>query len=438
MLPVAIFVCCGWIVSVCIHEFGHAVVAYWGGDTSVKDKGYLTLNPLKYTDPGLSLILPIIFLLMGGIALPGAAVYINRRQLRNRWWQSAVSAAGPIASILVTLLLAIPFWMGWASLDGEQWIWPALAFLISLEIYIVLLNLLPIPSLDGYGIIEPWLPRKIQIKLSKFAKYGIAVLFILLLFVPPFNQYLLGLSFKIGKILGVPTLMVFKGYQLFKRSSSVLLLVVIGIILLGRRLINPQDALYNKGNKFLKLQQYDKAIVAYDKVIQAKPDFYNAWFTRGVALRYLQRYEEALASYDKAIQIKTDFYLAWYYKGLLLEELQHYEEAVAAYDKALKIEPNDPAIWTSRGVALGYLRRYEEAIASCNKAIQIQSDYGYAWYNKAGCYAEQGVINLAIDNLKQAINLDSDRFIKHAKADSSFDLIRESEHFKKLIGESAG
>ncbi|WP_233220817.1 hypothetical protein [Chlorogloea sp. CCALA 695] len=55
MLQVSIFVCVGWILSVCLHEFDHAIVAYWGGDTSVKDKGYLTLNPLKYTNINLCL-----------------------------------------------------------------------------------------------------------------------------------------------------------------------------------------------------------------------------------------------------------------------------------------------------------------------------------------------------------------------------------------------
>jgi len=65
----------GWIFSLCLHEFSHALVAYYGGDTTVKDKGYLTFNPLKYTHPFLSLILPLIILLMGGIGLPGGAVY---------------------------------------------------------------------------------------------------------------------------------------------------------------------------------------------------------------------------------------------------------------------------------------------------------------------------------------------------------------------------
>jgi hypothetical protein len=50
VLQVSIFVCAGWILSVCLHKFGYAIVAYWGSDTSVKDKGYLTLNLLKYTN----------------------------------------------------------------------------------------------------------------------------------------------------------------------------------------------------------------------------------------------------------------------------------------------------------------------------------------------------------------------------------------------------
>ncbi len=96
MWLVAVFVCLGWVLSLCLHEFGHAITAYWGGDTSVKDKGYLTLNPFKYTDPGLSLFMPLLFLLLGGFALPGGAVYIDNSKLRNRWWNSAVSAAGSV------------------------------------------------------------------------------------------------------------------------------------------------------------------------------------------------------------------------------------------------------------------------------------------------------------------------------------------------------
>ena len=64
----------GWVFSLCLHEFSHALVAYYGGDTTVREKGYLTFNPLKYTHPVYSIVLPLLFLVMGGIGLPGGAV----------------------------------------------------------------------------------------------------------------------------------------------------------------------------------------------------------------------------------------------------------------------------------------------------------------------------------------------------------------------------
>ena len=97
-LAVLALVASGWIVSLCLHEFGHALAAYLGGDHAVADTGYLTLDPLKYTDPVLSLVLPILYLFLGGFGLPGGAVYIRTGLLRSAAWASVVSAAGPFAT----------------------------------------------------------------------------------------------------------------------------------------------------------------------------------------------------------------------------------------------------------------------------------------------------------------------------------------------------
>ncbi len=102
-----IVVLIGWIFSLSLHEFAHALVAYYGGDTSVKDKGYLTFNPLKYTHPLYSIALPLLFLFMGGIGLPGGAVYIETWRLRSGKWRSAVSLAGPSANIILVIIIAI-------------------------------------------------------------------------------------------------------------------------------------------------------------------------------------------------------------------------------------------------------------------------------------------------------------------------------------------
>ena len=71
---VFVLVVAGWLVSLCLHEFGHAYTAWKFGDHDIAVRGYLTLNPLKYSNPMLSLGLPLLFIALGGIGLPGGAV----------------------------------------------------------------------------------------------------------------------------------------------------------------------------------------------------------------------------------------------------------------------------------------------------------------------------------------------------------------------------
>ena len=100
-----IVVLVGWILSLSLHEFSHALVAYMGGDYTVREKGYLTFNPLKYTHPVYSLLLPLLFLVMGGIGLPGGAVYIETWRLRSKNWRTAVSLAGPLSHLLLDIIV---------------------------------------------------------------------------------------------------------------------------------------------------------------------------------------------------------------------------------------------------------------------------------------------------------------------------------------------
>src|SRR5512143_100914 len=141
-----ILVLVGWVFSLCVHEFSHAAVAYAVGDTTVRDKGYLTFNPLKYTHPVYSIVLPLLFLALGGIGLPGGAVYIETWRLRSRRWQSAVSLAGPSMNILVALVLALLLQIPAVATSTMG---PGLAFLAYLQITAAVINLIPLPPLDA-------------------------------------------------------------------------------------------------------------------------------------------------------------------------------------------------------------------------------------------------------------------------------------------------
>jgi tetratricopeptide (TPR) repeat protein len=192
------------------------------------------------------------------------------------------------------------------------------------------------------------------------------------------------------------------------------------------------EAWHNRGIALGTLGRFEEAIASYDEALKIKPDYHEAWYNRGYALFNLGRFEEAIASYDNALKIKPDYHEAWNNRGIALFNLGRLEEAIASYDNALKFKPDYHYAWFSRGNALRQLGRLEEAIASCDEALKIKPDDASAYFNKACYYALQENIPLALDNLKQAINLGS-QFLEDAKTDTDFDKIRQDSRFINLL-----
>jgi Zn-dependent protease len=216
-LPLTVlFVIGGWVTSLCIHEFGHAFVAYLGGDRSVASAGYLSLNPLKYIHPLLSIGLPVVFLLLGGLGIPGGAVYLNEQAIRNNRWRSFASAAGPLSNLLFAILIGWPFlvFRGAAPFGNEQF-WAALAFLVFVELSAVVLNLLPIPPFDGFGIIAPWLSIELRIFANRLGMLPLLVLFFLLWQGGPVSATFWNFVYGLTSLLNVPPDLVYLGHHQF-------------------------------------------------------------------------------------------------------------------------------------------------------------------------------------------------------------------------------
>jgi Zn-dependent protease len=212
---VFLFVVAGWVVSLSLHEYAHARTALHGGDITVGAKGYLTLNPLKYANVLLSLVLPIVFVILGGIGLPGGSVWIERNRIQGRLKHSLISAAGPLVNLLIGAALLVPVGAGWlddpgfsAQWNGSEWPWEytplacAFAFLGFLQISAAILNLLPIPGLDGFGIIEPWLSYGTRRSIQPFAPYGMLAVFALL-WQPEVRHYFSDAVFGVMHLFGV-------------------------------------------------------------------------------------------------------------------------------------------------------------------------------------------------------------------------------------------
>ncbi|MDX3075342.1 site-2 protease family protein [Streptomyces sp. MI02-7b] len=214
---VFLFVVSGWIVSLCLHEYAHARTALHGGDISIGAKGYLTLNPLKYTHALLSIVLPVVFVILGGIGLPGGAVFIERGRISGRWKHSLISAAGPLTNILFAIALMLPFTLHLVDPfdPGQTPFAAALAFLAMLQVTAAILNLLPVPGLDGYGVIEPWLSYKVRRQMEPFASFGLLAVFGVL-WIPEVNAAFFGFIDSVTHAFGLPDGLSGLGYQLFR------------------------------------------------------------------------------------------------------------------------------------------------------------------------------------------------------------------------------
>lgn len=215
---VAVFalVTSGWVVSLCLHEYAHARTALWAGDQSVIGRGYLTLDPTRYVDPGLSLVLPLVFLLLGGIGLPGGAVYLQPGQMRGRRERSLVALAGPTANLLVGVALAAPFALH-DRLAEEHTVFAAgLAFLMVLQLIAALFNLVPIPGLDGFGAIEPFCSPAVLRRIEPFRPYAMVAILVLALQTRVFDVLVFDRAYGLSTTLGVPGDLAHWGWALFR------------------------------------------------------------------------------------------------------------------------------------------------------------------------------------------------------------------------------
>nr|MDT0658935.1 site-2 protease family protein [Micromonospora sp. DSM 115978] len=213
-LAVFLFVISGWLVSLCLHEYAHAVVAFRAGDRAVADRGYLTLNPLRYSHPLLSIGLPIVVVLLGGIGLPGGAVWVDRHRIPGRLRHTLVSLAGPATNVVFTLLLVLPFAVG-VDVPARPAFWAGVALLAFLQLTASVLNLLPVPGLDGGNMIQPWLSPQWRRGYDLLAPFGFLLLFALL-WNPRVGGWFFDAVFAVADLIGLPPPLYTAGLDLIR------------------------------------------------------------------------------------------------------------------------------------------------------------------------------------------------------------------------------
>lgn len=198
------------IFSAILHEVAHGYVADRLGDPTARLSGRLTLNPLPHLDPFMSILLPLLLLISGSPIIFGAAkpVPVDPFNLKEgRKDLALVALAGPLTNIIlaVTASLAIKLLISNFSLLTST-LYPLLSTIVFYNLLLAVLNLLPIPPLDGSKIFSLVLPEREAAAYLSLGSFGMMILFFLLFF--PIGGFNLGrLIFTLvqfaSRVLGV-------------------------------------------------------------------------------------------------------------------------------------------------------------------------------------------------------------------------------------------
>jgi Zn-dependent protease len=171
-----------FVLSIVVHECAHGLMALWNGDTTARDRGRLTLNPLPHVDPVGSILLPGILMATGSPFLFGWAkpIPVDWSKLRHpRNDQLKVALAGPASNALLALAFA-----ALTAIAPKEGFFAPLAIMGTAGVVwncaLGLFNLIPIPPLDGSWLLMRFLPLKHIIALQHFRFLGFLLLMVLM------------------------------------------------------------------------------------------------------------------------------------------------------------------------------------------------------------------------------------------------------------------
>lgn len=174
------------LFAITLHEVAHGWVARYRGDPTASILGRLSLNPLKHVDMWGTVIIPILLYLAGGFIFGWAKpVPVDWRNLKNpRWDMALVALAGPLSNLLMAIIWASLAYLGLQVQHSLAWFGLILFYMgligIKMNLMFLVLNLIPIPPLDGSRVVTSLLPARAALHYNALERYGFLILLVLL------------------------------------------------------------------------------------------------------------------------------------------------------------------------------------------------------------------------------------------------------------------
>lgn len=165
------------LLCICLHELSHGLVAYKLGDDTARQRGRLTLNPIKHLDL-MGLFMMLVFHV--GWAKP---VPVNPNYFKNpKRGMALVALAGPVMNLFICVLGLLLYGMLLYPLSGSavgEYVLDFLILMSSMSVGLAVFNLLPLPPLDGSKVLFSFIPDEWYYKLMHYERYGSIIIFIL-------------------------------------------------------------------------------------------------------------------------------------------------------------------------------------------------------------------------------------------------------------------
>ncbi|MCL2528736.1 MAG: site-2 protease family protein [Coriobacteriia bacterium] len=199
-LPFIMLLC--FVPAIVVHEVAHGFVAWKLGDPTAKDRGRLSLNPIRHIDPFGTVILPIALAIYGGPVFGYAKpVPYNPTYFKDiRKGELLTGMAGPasnlIMSIIGALITNVLLLVGTFSAEVTMWIFYGGYYFVFINLVLMFFNLLPIPPLDGSSIIAIFLSDSALRKYYNVQRYALPILLLLLFVIPWASSSLFGVQFN--------------------------------------------------------------------------------------------------------------------------------------------------------------------------------------------------------------------------------------------------